>query len=260
MWDGIQGNACVNRAVRASAALFAGLSLMACGGGPQVKVTAQYRPQMLQHARVLVVPLAVSDELGDARTGIVLSDQARASASAEACKMLTDEVSERTIVCADQDAVGRSPALAELERLFALDQPIPPSLWQSIRDSSGAKHVLLFRPESVSSSQEVSRQLETAPGNVVTGTDTQPHVTSVLVSLIIAKSNIPHKTVSTTDLEYTLSASLVDLQSGAVLKVGVHSGGDSRKVGRNLGFAEPPPVVPILEKIMVALGEKVLDD
>jgi hypothetical protein len=48
---------------------------------------------------------------------------------------------------AHQLAVARSPALTGLERWFALDQPIAPKLWQSVRQTSGAKHALLVRPE-----------------------------------------------------------------------------------------------------------------
>jgi hypothetical protein len=234
------------------------LCVVACGAAPQVKTTADYHPEALRDARVLMVPLAVSDELGDARTGIVLSDEARALASDGACKSMAEDSSARKIVCVDQQAVAHSPALTELERLFALDQPIPPELWQSVRQTSGAKHALLFRPESVSSSQDVSKELKGSAGALVGGGAVL--ATSVLVSAIIGVSTIHQETVTTTEVRYTLSASLVDMQSGQLLKVGVHSASDSRKVHRNLGFAEPPPAAPLLEKIMVALGEKVLDD
>jgi hypothetical protein len=232
--------------------------LAGCGGAPQVKATADYHPGATRDARVLVVPLAVSDELGDVRTGIVLSDQARTLASDASCKTLADDSSADHIVCVDQQMVVRSPALAELERLFALDQPIPVELWQSVRQTSGAKQALLFRPESVSSSRDVHRELKGSAGALVGGGAVL--ATSALVSVIIGASTIHEETVSNTEVRYTVSASLVDMQRGRLLKVGVHSGSDSRKVGRNLGFAEPPPAAPLLEKIMVELGEKVLDD
>ncbi|HWZ90716.1 MAG TPA: hypothetical protein VNW92_17770 [Polyangiaceae bacterium] len=247
----MQGN--VRGVLLVSACLVTG-----CGAGPQVKATPQYKADSLRDARVLMIPLAVSDELGDARTGIVLSDQTRSLASDVACKSMAEETSERKIVCVDQQSIAHTPAFSELERRFALDQPIPASLWQSVREASGAKHALLFRPESVSSSNDVSRELKGSAGALVGGGALL--ATSAFVSVIIGASTIHEATVSTTELRYTLSASLVDMQSGQLLKVGVHSASDSRKVGRNLGFAEPPPVAPILEKIMISLGEKVLAD
>ena len=235
-----------------------GVVSVGCGGAPQVKTTAAYQPQAMREARVLVVPLAVSDELGDARTGIVLSDQARGLASDASCKTMAGDSSAHPVVCVDQRAVARSPALTELERLFALDQPIPAELWQSVRRISGAKQALLFRPESVSSSHDVSKELKGSAGALIGGGAVL--ATSALVSAIIGASTIHQVTVSNTEVRYTVSASLVDMQSGRLLKVGVHSGSDSRKVKRNLGFAEPPPAAPLLERIMVELGEKVLDD
>jgi hypothetical protein len=232
--------------------------VVGCGAAPQVKTTADYRPEALRGAHILVVPLAVSDELGDARTGMVLSDQARSDASDAACKTMVEAASEHTVVCADQTTVARSPALSELERLFALDQPIPAGVWESLRRESGAEKALLFRPESVSSSNDVSRSRQTS-GMPIFGSYGLL-ATTALVAAIADANNHHYDTKSTTELRYTVSASLVDMQSGALLKVGVHSGSDSRKVSRNMGFAEPPPAAPILEKIMVALGEKVLDD
>jgi hypothetical protein len=73
-------------------------------------------------------------------------------------------------------------------------------------------------------------------------------------------NDVGMETKNETELTYILSGSLFDMQSSKLIKVGVHSGSDSRTVKHNLGFAEPPPVAPILEKIMVKLGEALLDD
>jgi hypothetical protein len=234
--------------------------LLGCGAGPQVQATGAYRADALQNTRILFVPLAVSDELGDERTGVILSDQARSIASEEACKAMQEEssASAEQVVCLDQHTFEHSPALGELERLFARDQPIPASVWQSVRQASGAKHALLFRPESVSSSRDVSHRLEGSSGAQF-GTGTLL-ATTIIASVLVGASTIHKSTVSKTELGYTVSASLVDMQSGALLKVGVHSASDSRKERRNLGFAEPPPAAPLLQRIMVALGEKLLTD
>jgi hypothetical protein len=84
--------------------------------------------------------------------------------------------------------------------------------------------------------------------------------TTTLVSGLLAGSTAHTVTFNETELSYIVSASLVDLQSGKLLRVGVHSGSAVREVRRNLGFAEPPPAAPILEDVMAELGEAVLDD
>jgi len=67
-----------------------GVLAVGCGGAPQVKTTPDFHPQALAHGRVLFVPLAVSQELGDERTGIMLSDETRAMASDSACKEVAE--------------------------------------------------------------------------------------------------------------------------------------------------------------------------
>jgi len=212
--------------------------VVSCGGAPQVRATA--------------------NELEDARTGIVLSDQTRTEASDASCKEMVDNSGSEHIVCVDRQMKARSPAFSELERLFALDQPIPADVWRSVRESSGATQALLFRPESVSSSHEVTKELKGSSGGLVGGGVLL--ATSAIVSGIVAAKTIHEVPVSNTEVSYTVSASLVDMRSGRLLKVGVHTRSDSRKVERNQGFAEPPPVAPLLEKIMLELGEEVLSD
>jgi hypothetical protein len=232
--------------------------LVACGAAPQVRATTDYRDGALEGRRVVLVPLAVSDDLDDERTGIMLSERTRGVASARACKRIEEAWSDGTLVCLDGQGTKGPSALAELELLFALDRPVPVDVLQNVRKASKADHALLFRPESVSSSRETSSKLKGSAGGLVGSGAVL--ATSAVVSAIIATSTIREVTVSDTELGYTLSASLVDLRTGKVLKVGVHSGSDSRKTERNLGFAEPPPAAPILEDIMVDLGEDVLDD
>jgi hypothetical protein len=238
--------------------LFGTLLCAGCGGGPQVKTTADYRARALAGSRVAFVPLAVSDDLGDKRTGIVLSARTRYYASAAACTRIAESWSDGKVVCLDPRAAAQASVLAELERHFALDEPVPERVWQRVREVSGAKYAMLFRPESVSSSRESSEELIGSSGGLV---GSGPLLaTSALVSLIIAGSTMHTVTVSDTELSYTVSASLVDIQSGKLLKVGVHSGADSHKTERQLGYAEAPPAAPILEGIMVGLGETLLDD
>ena len=62
-----------------------GLLLTSCGASPQIKATPHYRDGALERGRVLFLPLAVSQALGDQRTGIILSDETRAIASEGPC-------------------------------------------------------------------------------------------------------------------------------------------------------------------------------
>jgi hypothetical protein len=112
---------------------------MGCGGARQVKVTTDYHPGA---ARIVVVPLAVSDELGDARTGIVLSDQARALASDASCKTMAEDSSADHVVCVDQQIVVCSPTFARARAPVRVGQAHPSgaeALRQSVRQTSGAR-------------------------------------------------------------------------------------------------------------------------
>jgi hypothetical protein len=150
--------------------------------------------------------------------------------------------------------------LVEIENLFARDKPIPKSALTALRASSKAQYALLFRPESVSSSHEVSRELNFHTTPLLHGGGLAVLGTSAVVAAIVGVNTAHYKTVSDAELSYTLSASLVDLDTGALLKVGVFSGSASRTEKRSLGFAETPPAAPILEEIMVSLGDEVLDE
>lgn len=235
------------------------LVLVACGASPQIKATADYREGTLRRGRVLFVPLSVSQALGDQRTGIILSDGTRAMASDAACGRLSNAAEEPAVVCWDPEKAAAEPAFAQVQSMFALDEPVPDSVWQSLRQKAGATHAILFRPEAVGSSREVSQTERIGSPIVLIGTGGLA-ATSLLVSGLIAANNTRIDTTNETELSYTVSASLVDLRSGRLLKVGLHTGSASRTVTRNLGFAEPPPAAPILEDVMTELGEAVLDD
>ena len=135
-----------------------GLVVTGCGGGPQIKVTAEYRPEACTGQRVLLVPLAVSGAFGDKRTGVVLSDEARRSASEASCTKLAQSWDEGTLVCPPFDVAKKPPALDDFERAFALDEPVSPALYEALRGSFRADYALLFRPESVSSSNQVEHE------------------------------------------------------------------------------------------------------
>jgi hypothetical protein len=233
--------------------------VVGCGASPQIKTTADYRDGALTRGRVLFVPLSVSQALGDRRTGIILSDETRVSASDAACSRLSSAANDPTVVCWNEEKAATEPAFAQVQSMFALDEPVPEVAWRSLRQRSSATHAILFRPEAVGSSHEVSQTERMGSPLVLVGGGGLA-VTSLLVSGLIAANNMRVDTTNETELSYTISAALIDLRSGKLLKVGVHSGSASRTVTHNLGFAEPPPAAPILEDAMTELGEAVLDD
>jgi hypothetical protein len=237
----------------------AGVLLMACGASPQIKTTADFRENALARGRVLFVPLSVSQALGDRRTGIILSDETRITASDAACGRLSRAEDDPSVVCWGQEKAATEPAFAQVQSMFALDEPVPEIAWRNLRQTSGATHAILFRPEAVGSSHEVSQSERLGSPLLIIGAGGLA-ATSLLVSGLVAANNTRVETANETELTYTISAALVDLRSGKLLKVGLHSGSASRTVTHNLGFAEPPPAAPILEDAMTELGEAVLDD
>ena len=254
---------------RARATVFAlALALTSCGGGPQIQVTADYKPQTCVGQRVLLVPLAVSDDLGDQRTGVVLASDARSSASEAACSKLAQGWSKGTLICPPFDAEKKPSSLMDLEKAFALDAPVAPALWEALRGNFNADYALMFRPENVSSSNHVDRDAPSkdspAARGAVVGAAALVSPGMLVGALIGAGANSDRKpeasTKSRTELNYTVSATLLDMRSGKVLKVGLNQGSAAQTVPRNLGYAEAPPVVPLLEKIMVPLGEEMLAD
>lgn len=236
----------------------------------EIKNTTQYRPGVLQNRKVAFLPLAVTDELGDQRSGLVLSKHTRTQSSKTACTTLADYWDDLTVVCLSEADIGSS-AVTEVQQRFALDQPFTLRVWQALREKSQAEYVLLVRPEGASSSQEVERRTIGRGTSVALGVGggvasnvgsqaMQALGTSMLVAGLLSTPAIRRATVNTTDVTYTLSASLVDLRTGRLLRVGVYTDGDSNTVLRNQGYAEGPPIGPILERIMLQLGRWVLEE
>lgn len=232
---------------------------LGCGAAPQIRATPDYRNGLLAKSRVLFVPLAVSEALGDQRTGIILSDETRISASEGACSQIAASGDEAALVCLHAEQAAAEPAFTQVQLLFALDKPIPGEVWQRLRRTSRADFALMFRPEAVASSREVSQDVELRSPLLLIGGGALL-ATTALVSGMAASATAHTVTTNETELSYTVSASLVDLRSGKLLKVGLHSRSDSRTVKHNFGYAEAPPAAPLLEKIMTELGVAVLDD
>lgn len=118
-------------------------------------IAARLRAAHFARKRVLFTRITVSDPLGDARTGIILSNAARTVAAAEACVRAAEAWERGTVLC-------HSPAareeLTDVERQFAADQPIAGGVLAALRTRFGAEFALLFRPERVKATQDLRQR------------------------------------------------------------------------------------------------------
>jgi hypothetical protein len=224
--------------------------LASCRPGPQIWTSPAYQPQALH--TILLVPLATSSELGDQRTGVILSNPTRWTASTRACTYLASSWHDGSILCLDIPNIVDNPTLSRVEYSFALDQPITGDTWHALQASTGADAALLFRPEGADSAQDVShRRMYPAPFG--RAASSQNDVQSCPNRTCVATKN-------ETELEYTVSARLVDMRTGRTLRTGSYSDSASRTVPRNLGYAEAPPSETLLVRIIVKLGARMLTD
>jgi hypothetical protein len=168
------------------------------------------------------------------------------------------------LVCPPLDAAKKPPDLNALELAFALDAPVPATLLNTLRETFHADYALLFRPENVSSSNQVDQRRPENPGVRAAFVGVAAFISpGALLGSLIGTAIRPRDeghTSNRTELSYTLSATLLDMRTGKVLKVGLNQGSAAQTVERNLGYAEAPPVAPLLQKIMVPLGEEMLAD
>jgi hypothetical protein len=224
-----------------------------CANSPVVRNLPGFRESALSGGRVAFVRLAVSDDLGDARTGIVMSATTRTRATLSACASVSRTWSAGRVICLVPSNGEPAAELLELERFYAKDRPVRRSLLRTIRAKTNSDFMLLFRPENVETEQNISqtRALKLFPNS------TGPVHTTAGVDLPRAQSI---HTMNETELSYTVSAVLFDLRTMKPLRGALHSRSASRTVKHNVGFAEAPSAVPLLAEIMSELGKAVLDD
>ena len=225
-----------------------------CAGSPVVSTLPEFREAALTGKRVAIARLAVSDDFGDARTGIVMSARTRTLATRSACESVSQAWDAGHVVCLVSGKDEPTAELLELERLYAEGRPIPRSLFRTIHVSTKSDFILLFRPEGVDAAQTISQRKNPNPFSPSSGGPV--HTTAGMD--LPAQQTIHTK--NETELSYTVSATLVDLRTTKPLRSALHSGRATRTVKRNVGYAEVPSAVPLLAEIMSALGEAVLDD
>jgi hypothetical protein len=204
---------------------------------------------------VLVLPIAVTDDFGDERTGIVLDHQSREQATKLACDSAADIRDDIRIECFDDPKLAKSAVfLKELLLEYARDRAIAASRWRELEEKTGARFVLLFRPEAVSASQEVSKASPGISSKAIV-VPAIPNVTPVPIMVVTPplESVGPKVDSVTTSRTYTLFSSLVDLRQAKVVRTGVHSAEESTST------AEAPDASKHLHGIMRDLMKGLLE-
>jgi hypothetical protein len=199
----------------------------------------------LQKQRLLILPVAVTDDFGDERTGIVLDHQSREEAAALACRSALDIRDDIRVVCFNDPSIaGSGSALRDVSIQFARDASVPAERWRDIARATGARFALLFRPEKVSAHQKVTPQPpELDLTRALYGPDHKDRPGEV----------DPRGSVKTSRT-YTLSSELVDLGSGRIVRVGARSGEASTS------SQEAPKASLHLHDIMRHLMSDLLDE
>ena len=220
---------------------------LACASGasrPKIQRSPHFQSSQLTGTTVLVLPIAVTDDLGDERTGIVLGRGSRESAAKAACQSVAQARKDLRVVCFEELRTGADAASARVALEFALGHEVPPPLLQSLAQASQAQFVLLFRPEKVGAGQDISDRYSA-------GDALQAGIVGML--LASAARGGPQRKITR---GYTVSGVLIDLRSGRPAGAGIHAGEEttSSSAERKLGHAEVPPAARLLAEIQSDLA------
>lgn len=244
-----------------------------CGTTSQVERRKGFQAEALQGRAILFLPVAVSDELGDARTGIVLSLKAIRESAAQTCEALREDVSDPTIRCYyDESVRDARPLIQELVQRFAHDAPVSRELLAALANASSCHHVLLFRPEGVDAQTDTLHarkpkyEWTEAPPYDGPPVLANPLANSAAIAAASAGGEVignllgqaladaiapgPRKVKSRS---YTLSAQLIEMQEGRIDAAAVHTESGSRSDG------EYPSAALLLGNAMAQLADDLLD-
>jgi hypothetical protein len=223
-----------------------------CASGRRVQTVPNFSGGSLKSRALLILPIAVTDDFGDERTGIVLDHESRERATKQACDSASELRGDIKIVCFDRPELAKSSAFLE-EILFdyARDKTIPAERWRELERRTGAGFVLLFRPEGVRASQEVSKGSK-GVGPIFIPLSSVTPVPGVITPPI--ESVGPKVESVRTSRTYTLSSSLVDLQNARIVRTGRQTAGASTST------AEAPDAPAHIHGIVRDLIEGMLDD
>jgi len=224
-----------------------------CASSARVRTVSNFSGAALESRVLLILPIAVTDDFGDERTGIVLDHQSREQATKLACDSAADVRDDIRIVCFDHPALAKSAVfLKDLLLEYARGGAIPAKRWRDLEQKTGASYVLLFRPEAVRASQEVSKASPGVSPKLIP--IPVPNVTPMPFVLTPPMESVGPKVDSVkTSRTYTLSSSLVDLREAKVVRTGVQSAEDSTST------AEAPDASKHLHGIMRDLMKGLLE-
>jgi hypothetical protein len=192
-----------------------------CASSAKIRSAPDFDGASLKSRAVLILPVAVTDDFGDERTGVVLDHESRERATKLACDSASEMRSDLKVMCFDRPELAKSSGfMNELLLDYARGRAIPAERWRELERKTGASFVLLFRPEGARASQEVSK-----PGNGI-----QPRVFALSsvapIPFIVTPpmEGVGPKVGSvTTSRTYTLSSFLVDLRAAKVVRTGIRS-------------------------------------
>jgi hypothetical protein len=231
------------RAAAVAGPRFAFLSLAlplaaACGPRAVFNSAPTFHGDTLRSQRVLVLPVAVSSDYTDDRTGMSLDGTTRTEATQRACRSAPR--GGAIVTCFDDPSVASAAALSEvIMSAFAHDQPVAAFRWTELGQKTGASFAVLFRPESQSAVYHESHAdwVDPAPsGNLV-----QDWISSAM------RGN-PYM-----EHGYTISAILVDLRSGAIVRAGSQSREAPDPKDTSIDFDARPLVYAILKDLLTGL-------
>jgi hypothetical protein len=192
-----------------------------CASSPKIQSAPNFKAESLKSRALLILPISVTDDFGDERTGIVLDHQSREEATKLACDSAAGIRDDIRIVCFDHPDLAKSAEfLKELQLEYARDHAIPANRWHELEQRTGASYVLLFRPESAEASQRVSKADKSFPLRAVVIPGRGPLPMAVIPTMEGVGPKVDGVKTSRT---YTLSSSLVDLREGRIVRVGVQS-------------------------------------
>jgi hypothetical protein len=192
-----------------------------CASSAKIRSAPNFSGESLKRRAVLILPIAVTDDFGDERTGVVLDRESRERATKLACDSASGMRDDIQVLCFDRPELAKSTAfLKELLLEYARDRAIPAERWRELEQRTGASFVLLFRPEGARASQSVSKAGNGVSPKVIAVSSFAPIPFVVTPPMEGVGPKVDSVKTSRT---YTLSSFLIDLREAKVVRTGMQS-------------------------------------
>jgi hypothetical protein len=215
---------------------------LGCGGARAIIQSAPaFRGDLLNAQKVLVLPIAVSSDYVDDRTGISLDGPSRFGATHQACAWASKTSARLSVVCFDNPmAAPSTPASDMVLSAFAHDQVVANARWSELGETVGARYAVLFRPESQSAVHHESHADWLGPAPTGGGL-----IQDWIQSAMRGQPYVEHG--------YTISGILVDLRTGAIMRAGMQSREAPDPRDTSIDFDARPVLCAILEELLAGL-------